>query len=94
MFDTRSSMGCPCVQLAPAPRVPTRAVCVEYERLRKAIAVLYMLQKKVQQKEAEAAALRDNPGTDVRLADGKVSRTRTRTLTCSNQDADAGVDCL
>lgn len=77
------------LQLAAAPRVPTRAVCMEYERLRKAIAVLYMLQKKVQQKEAEAAALRDNPGTDVRLADGKVRGGQGRP-SCSKQFEEAG----
>jgi hypothetical protein len=62
------------LQLPPAPAVPTRAVCQEYERLRKAINVLYMLQKKVQQKEAELAGLRDHPGADVR--DGKVRKGR------------------
>lgn len=66
----------PPLQLPPLPQTPTRAVCAEYERLRKAIAVLYMLQKKVQQKEAELAALRDNPGADVRFGDGKVREGR------------------
>lgn len=63
------------LQLPPAPAVPTRAVCQEYERLRKAINVLYMLQKKVQQKEAELAGLREHPGADGRLAEGKVRTT-------------------
>jgi hypothetical protein len=63
------------LQLPPAPAVPTREVCQEYERLRKAINVLYMLQKKVQQKEAELAGLREHPGTDGRLAEGKVRTT-------------------
>jgi DNA methyltransferase 1-associated protein 1 len=47
------------------PKVPTQAVCAEHLELRKEVITLIQLQKQVQAKEVEVAALRENPFADV-----------------------------
>jgi hypothetical protein len=52
-------------QVRSKPKVPTQAVCAEHLELRKEVITLIQLQKQVQAKEAEVAALRENPFADV-----------------------------
>lgn len=61
------------------PKVPTKAVCAEHLELRKEILTLFNLQKQLQNKEAEASAIRDTsfaeaPGTPKRSYRGDTDR--------------------
>ncbi|XP_043687174.1 SWR1-complex protein 4-like isoform X1 [Telopea speciosissima] len=47
------------------PKIPTKAVCAEHLELRKEILTLLNLQKQLQNKEAEASALRENSYTEI-----------------------------
>jgi hypothetical protein len=72
-------------QVRSKPKVPTQAVCAEHLELRKEVITLIQLQKQVQAKEVEVAALRENPFADVPATPSTPKVKGGQTILCTEE---------